>query len=69
MIYAVVFERGRSSVGAYVPDLPGCAAIGSNKEEAAKLIRSAIVMHLQAMRDAGETIPEPVFSVASIEVV
>lgn len=68
MIYAVVFERGRSSVGAYVPDLPGCAAIGRNKEEAAKLIRSTIVMHLQAMRDAGETIPEPASTVESIEV-
>jgi predicted RNase H-like HicB family nuclease len=68
VIYAVVFERGRSSVGAYVPDLPGCAAIGNNREEAARLIRSAIGMHLQAMRDEGESIPEPVFTVESIEV-
>jgi predicted RNase H-like HicB family nuclease len=68
VIYAIVYERGRSSVGAYVPDLPGCAAIGRNKDEAVKLIRSTIVMHLQAMRDAGEPIPEPVFTVGSIEV-
>jgi len=68
VIYAVVFERGRSSVGAYVPDLPGCAAIGRNKEDAVKLIRSTIGMHLQAMRDAGERIPAPVFTVESIEV-
>ena len=68
MIYAVVFERGRSSVGAYVPDLPGCAAIGRNKDEATRLIRSAIGTHLQAMRDEGEAIPEPVFTVDSIEV-
>lgn len=68
MIYAVVFERGRSSVGAYVPDLPGCAAIGRNKDEATRLIRSAIGTHLQAMRDVGEPILEPVFTVDSIEI-
>ena len=68
MIYAVVFERGRSSVGAYVPDLPGCAAIGRNKDEATRLIRSAIGTHLQAMREEGQPIPEPVFTAESIEV-
>ena len=27
MKYAVVFERGPSSVGSRVPDLPGCVAV------------------------------------------
>ena len=34
MEYVVVFERGESSYGAYVPDLPGCIAVGETKEEA-----------------------------------
>ena len=28
MEYLVVVEKGKSSYGAYVPDLPGCVAVG-----------------------------------------
>ena len=68
MSYVVVFERAQGSVGAYVPDLPGCVAVGKTKEEATELIRSAISMHLEAMRERGLTIPEPASTVESIEV-
>lgn len=68
MAYVVVFERGEGSVGAYVPDLPGCVAVGKTKEEATELIRAAIAMHLECMKEEGLTIPEPVSSVESIEV-
>ena len=68
MSYVVVFERSEGSVGAYVPDLPGCIAIGKTKEEATALIRSAIALHLEAMREEGLTIPEPVSIVESIDV-
>ena len=27
--YAVIIEKGPTSYGAYVPDLPGCVAVGS----------------------------------------
>jgi predicted RNase H-like HicB family nuclease len=57
MEYVVVFERGESSYGAYVPDLPGCVAVGETKEEATELIRAAISMHLEAMREDGLPIP------------
>lgn len=68
MSYVVVFEGAERSVGAYVPDLPGCVAVGKTKEEATQLIRSAIAMHLEAMREEGLPIPEPVSTVESIEV-
>lgn len=32
--YMVVIEKGDTSYGAYVPDLPGCIAVGEKKEEA-----------------------------------
>ena len=67
MSYVVVFERAEGSVGAYVPDLPGCVAVGKTKEEATQLIRSAIAMHLEAM-EKGLPIPEPTSTVESIEV-
>ena len=38
MKYAVVIERGPTSFGASVPDLPGCFAVGETLEEAERLI-------------------------------
>jgi hypothetical protein len=38
MQYLVVIERGPSSYGAYVPDLPGCVAVGESREEVEGLI-------------------------------
>lgn len=36
--YTVILEKGISSYGAYVPDLPGCVAVGESKEEVLQLI-------------------------------
>ncbi len=46
MRYVVILEKGDTSYGAYVPDLPGCIAVGETKAEALKLIHEAIVFHL-----------------------
>ena len=55
----VVIEKGESGFGAYVPDLPGCVAVGSTRREVLKLIREAVALHLVALREAGEPIPPP----------
>jgi predicted RNase H-like HicB family nuclease len=57
MEYLVVVEKGKKSYGAYVPDLPGCAAVGETRREVLKLIRDGIELHLEALREAGEAIP------------
>ena len=57
--YAVIYEQGPSSVGAYVPDLPGCVAVGDTLEETKALIKEAIEFHLEGMRRHGTEIPEP----------
>ncbi len=59
MEYLVVIEKGEKSYGAYVPDLPGCVAVGGTRREVLKLIREGIQLHIEAMREAGETIPPP----------
>jgi len=59
MRYAVVFEKSATGYGAYVPDLPGCVATGKTLDEAKQLIREAVEMHLEGMREDGERIPEP----------
>lgn len=59
MEFLVVVEKGQSSFGAYVPDLPGCVAVGDSRRQVLKLIREGIQLHIQSMREAGEPIPEP----------
>jgi predicted RNase H-like HicB family nuclease len=59
MEYLVVVEKGKSSFGAYVPDLPGCVAAGETRREVIKLIREAILLHIEALRESGQPVPEP----------
>jgi predicted RNase H-like HicB family nuclease len=68
MKYAVVFEQGPSSVGATVPDLPGCFAIGSSVEETRRLVAEAIEFHIRCLREAGDPIPEPSHHAEDVEV-
>lgn len=68
MRYAVVVEKGKSSYGAYVPDLPGCVAVGDTKEEAIRLIQEAIEFHIEGMKEEGEPVPPPSSSVEFVEV-
>jgi predicted RNase H-like HicB family nuclease len=59
MRYVVILEKGASSFGAYVPDLPGCAVVGETREEVLQLIREAVDLHVSSMRDHGDPVPEP----------
>jgi predicted RNase H-like HicB family nuclease len=52
MKYAIVIEEGPKSFGAYVPDLPGCVAVGESRTEAVRLIQEAIEFHLEGMNEA-----------------
>lgn len=60
MEYLVVVEKGKTGYGAYVPDLPGCVAVAETRREVLKLMREAIVLHIEALRQAGEPVPSPV---------
>lgn len=65
--YLVVVERGRSRWGAHVPDLPGCTAVGETREDVIALVREAIELHLAALRERGEPVPEPASAGGSVE--
>ena len=69
MRYAIVFEKGPSSYGAYVPDLPGCIAAAETREEVVELMREAIQFHLEKMRKEGLAAPEAASSAEYVEVV
>ena len=59
MRYAIVIEKGPTSYGAYVPDLPGCVAAGRTAAEARRRIAEAVPLHLEGLRVEGLPIPEP----------
>ena len=68
MRYAVVIEKGKNSYGAYVPDLPGCVAVGETLEEVKQLIAEAVVFHLEGLKEDGLNVPESVSICEYVEV-
>ena len=68
MKYAVVIERGPTSYGASVPDLPGCIAVGRTRSEVEHLIQEAIAAHLAGLRADGLPVPEPQTLVTTVDV-
>ena len=57
--YAVVIEKGPTSFGAHVPDLPGCVAASETRDEVCALIREAIELYVEALEEDGLPVPEP----------
>ncbi|NNF67270.1 MAG: type II toxin-antitoxin system HicB family antitoxin [Gammaproteobacteria bacterium] len=59
MEYLVIVEKSDAGFGAYVPDLPGCVAVGDSRPEVIKLIREAIELHIEDMKERGDAVPPP----------
>ena len=59
MNYTVVIEKGTTSYGAHVPDLPGCVAAAETRDEVCALIREAIELYVQALEEESLPVPEP----------
>ncbi|MBC8090908.1 MAG: type II toxin-antitoxin system HicB family antitoxin [Pseudonocardia sp.] len=58
--YVVVFERAETGGwGAWVPDLPGCFATGTTRQECEQRIREGIAFHIDGLRADGMDVPEP----------
>ncbi len=68
MRYMIVIEEGETSFGAYVPDLPGCIAVGESEEEVKQLIQEAIEFHLEDLQETGASIPKPLSKSEYVEV-
>lgn len=68
MRYTVVIEKGNTSYGAYVPDLPGCVAVGETLAEVQQLIVEAIEFHIEGLIEEGLPIPEPTSIAQEVEI-
>ena len=45
----VIVEKGESSYGAFVPDLPGCIAVGEGREQTLRLLDEAVAFHIEGL--------------------
>jgi predicted RNase H-like HicB family nuclease len=58
--YTVIYEQAPDGGwGAYVPDLPGLGVIGDSLEDAKRLIREGITLHIAGLHEDGLPIPQP----------
>lgn len=55
--FLVVVEAAGRNFSAYSPDLPGCVATGSTRDEAEKNMAAAIHLHVDGMKEDGQAIP------------
>ena len=59
MTYTVIYEKGETTWGAYVPDLPGVIAIGDSRQEVELVIRAAVEFHIEGLKAEGFPVPPP----------
>jgi predicted RNase H-like HicB family nuclease len=58
--YLVIYETDEhGGWGGYSPDLPGVFAVGRTREEVELRMSEAIPLHIEALREAGLSIPTP----------
>jgi len=62
--FLIIIESDDDNYSAYSPDLPGCVATGGDYDETLRNMSEAIQMYLEALKEAGEPIPET-FSLAT----
>ncbi len=60
IVYLAILESAEEGgYGVSFPDLPGCISYGKTFEEAVKMAREALDLHIYGMREDGIDIPEP----------
>jgi len=56
---AFLHKDRKSDYGVSFPDFPGCITAGKTFEEAHRNALDALTLHIEGMREDGETIPKP----------
>lgn len=68
MKYVVLIEKSKTGFAAYSPDLPGCVATGASPEHVAARMRTAVALHIEGLKAAGERVPQPETTAICVEV-
>ncbi|GAF76597.1 unnamed protein product [marine sediment metagenome] len=66
--YTVIYEWAGKNYSAYVPDLPGCIGCGDSLEETEALMKEAIELYIEALKEDGTPVPEPTTKARPISV-
>lgn len=59
LTYLAIFEPTETGYSVYFPDLPGCVSTGSNFEDAEKMAKEALGLHVYGMEQDGDELPDP----------
>jgi predicted RNase H-like HicB family nuclease len=57
--YLIIIEKTGTGYSAYPPDLPGCVATGTTREETEYEMKDAIEFHIEGLRLNGDEVPKP----------
>lgn len=57
--YLIIIEDTATGFSAYSPDLPGCVATGSTREEVEVEMRETVKFHIEGLRLSGYPVPVP----------
>ncbi|APC46477.1 MULTISPECIES: type II toxin-antitoxin system HicB family antitoxin [Aeribacillus] len=58
-IYPAIFSYADDGISVEFPDLPGCFTCGDTDEEAFKMAKEAMALHLYGLEQENENIPSP----------
>ncbi|WP_428377464.1 type II toxin-antitoxin system HicB family antitoxin [Lichenicoccus sp.] len=56
---ALIRKDPTSDYGVEFPDLPGCVTAGTDLDDARRMARDALALHIQGLVDDGDEIPNP----------
>jgi predicted RNase H-like HicB family nuclease len=68
MKYLIVIEKTGTGYSAYSPDIAGCVATGTTREETEREMKSAIAFHIEGLKSEGMALPTPHSSSSYVEV-
>jgi len=57
--FPAIFSIDSDGISVEFPDLPGCLTCGHSEEEAFRMAKKAVQLHLYGMEQDKEDIPEP----------
>jgi len=66
--YLILIEPTDTGYSAYSPDIPGCVASAPSLAEVEKVMRDAISLHLEGLRESGQPVPPPHTSASYVEI-
>lgn len=58
-VFPAIFDYADDGISVEFPDLPGTLTCGNTNEEALRMARECIALHLYGMEKDGDPIPEP----------